>query len=211
MSKVESGRDQGFKGWWKKESPISLSISVVSAVVATFGMGISIRADRRAEEDRISDRLIILTGGADAKNDTLALAPIDPAFKLLHATVNYPKEFDKQTWQVYSPANKLAVLVPRMTLRELLQEKVRIQRGFTGVIPSLQVPLVVEADYVVHGERFNVRGLYNLEYEALISPRLVSISQRKLRGLTFQRFVEATENSDELLGQLWPKMKPRQP
>lgn len=148
-----------------------------------------------AELDFMSKQMLVLRLEKKGGNRSFELVPLDSNFHLQAVKIFYPTEIegiaDSQPY-----LNEITF--PVDGIGKLIENKVPRQAGVV-LSGDPKLPIVLEADYVVQGQRHNDRSLYYLEFFYFVKPELRSPVEIVPQVLTFVGHINPVDDPYKLL------------
>lgn len=177
-------------------SLISLLVSMRSCVVSDKSLDL-------ARTEFQSQRSIILGGTVASDGNSIEVKSLDPAIVLQQGNAVFPSEIDKQEWPILPPEHRLYVVVLRLSLQKVLEQKVGRETGKAAVSLDANVPVVITSLYTAKGEAFEDRALYRIMYSFVIGDEITTPPKIDFKGLIYVQRLDVGQDPRSLLDQLW--------
>ena len=188
---------------FSKEQLLTLIVAFIALIVSVRSCSIAERATHLAESDFYQQRLITLTATIEDEKNYLKIKPTDDNITLVKARAYFPDDFDKTEWSISSPDYNLYVIVLKSKIREMLNDILKPYPNYHQFIDDASIPVVIESQYIAKGVSYFDRSLYRIEYFASMGVRKYAIPEIKIKGLLFDGHLNPTEDSQELLSNIW--------
>jgi hypothetical protein len=123
---------------------------------------------------------------------------------LQRAKATFPKEIEKEEWDILPPKYDLPLLSLRYQLQKAVEKRIPKKKGYALVSDDASVPVVIESVYTAKGETRIDRSMYAISYEFAIQDTPAS-PEIRFHGLHFLFRLNTDEDSQEMVEQVWGK------
>ncbi len=192
--------------WAKAEKLAALAsipMSVVAILLSLRGYQSSQQALSLSVKEFEASRQLVLRGTLSETSPgagKLHLTPVDPQVLLQRSSIEFPTEVFDTPWVVDAPDFDLPLEMLTYRLEALIAPRIpRPQKQNTFVIPTVTIPVLIQASYVAKNEPHWQSGMYGIEFELVISDRVGAPPQISYKGLTFYGPMPADDSARQLL------------